>query len=383
MKETVKLIEGNPITDHAGIIAAADADERAKAMGERFSDDIAENFVTDFKKTGDLMVHVSTFAIIDGIIYMTYYANPAGDKEDPDHQTARFVFCPADDVENKTYIDLQSAGEMYKDKTVDSVYDTILMHKGDGVIYLLWTAKLSGDYYRLYRTYTIATGELSEIGINKLIVEDVTVDFSFSGIQKAFSETGIGYKKMFADIGIMQKLSSRVENGRTFYYSGAYSGDFSFVMKSEDLINWHYVAMPDFVNHSKWENAVYATDNYCYYFVRQQDDSPYGFLTRYNFKNKGWDKPVLIEDCQSRSDFIMYKGELYLFHAPINREHIGIVHVSSKDLKESRTVVQSKIKESCFYPFVEYGPDAVYFSYTMGRKDIKLSKFDPEKYLKP
>lgn len=380
MQDAVRLIESAAIEDYAAIITA-DADAEALSRGESFANEISENLITDFKKSSDQMVHVSTFAILDDTVYMTYYANPAGDKEEPQNQIARLTFCRLDDPGNKTYIDLQTAGEEFRDKKVDCVYDTILMHKGDGVLYLLWTAELSGDYYRLYRTYNVKTGELSDIEINTLTVQDQKIDFCFSGIQKVFTETGIGVKKMFADIGIMQKMSTRVEDGKTFYYSGAYSGDHSFVMKSEDFINWHYVSMPDFINHSKWENAVYVTDDYCYYFVRQQDDSPYGFLTRYCFETNSWDKPVLVEDSQSRSDFIMYNNELYLFHAPKNREHIGILHVDRDNISKSRVVVQAEMKESCFYPFVEYGPDGIYFSYTVSRKNIKLSKFDPKKYL--
>ena len=42
----------------------------------------------------------------------------------------------------------------------------------------------------------------------------------------ALTENGVGYKKMYIDIGIMQKLTSRIENGERYYYSGAYTGDF-------------------------------------------------------------------------------------------------------------------------------------------------------------
>ena len=166
---------------------------------------------------------------------MTYYASQNNEAEDPKYHTARLVYCPADDVENKTYIDLQAAGDTFGGKTVDAVYDTILMHKDDETIYLMWTAMLSGNYYRLYRTFNTSEKTFSEIKINKLKIDDFICDFSYSGIQTIFAEKNLGYKKMYSDIGIMQKISSRTENGEVYYYTGAYSGDHSFIIKSKDL----------------------------------------------------------------------------------------------------------------------------------------------------
>lgn len=37
---------------------------------------------------------------------------------------------------------------------------------------------------------------------------------------------------MYSDIGIMQKISSRTENGEVYYYTGAYSGDHTFIIKA-------------------------------------------------------------------------------------------------------------------------------------------------------
>ena len=110
-------------------------------------------------------------------------------------------------------------------------------------------------------------------------------------------------------------------------------------MKSADFITWEYVSQPDFPNWSKWENAVYLLEDKCYYFVRQQDDTRFGFLTVYDLTAGTWAKPVLIEDCQSRSDFIFYDGQLYLFHAPIDREHIGVVRIDRADIAKSEIVL--------------------------------------------
>ena len=187
---------------------------------------------------------------------------------------------------------------------------------------------------------------------------------------------------MYSDIGIMQKLSSRVENGVRYYYSGAYSGDFTCIIKSCDLVTWEYVAQPDFINDSKWENATYVVGDRCYYFVRQQNESKYGFLTAYDLVNGAWDTPVLVEDCQSRSDFIEYHGDLYLFHAPIDREHIGLIKIDKDDLSRSEVVFQAKMHSSCFYPFIQYyvGGELA-MSYTVARKHIRLARFELSKYL--
>ncbi|MBE6651261.1 MAG: hypothetical protein E7613_08105 [Ruminococcaceae bacterium] len=180
----------------------------------------------------------------------------------------------------------------------------------------------------------------------------------------------------------MQKLSSRMEKGEKYYYTGTYSGDFTAIIKSRDLITWEYVSQPDFINDSKWENATYVLGDRVFYFVRQQDDNDCGFLTVYNILTNTWDRAVEIEDCQSRGDFIFYNGGLYLFHAPINREHIGIVKIDTDDITNSETLLQAKMHTSCFYPFVQYYKDnELAMSYTISRKHISLARFTLKKYL--
>jgi hypothetical protein len=180
----------------------------------------------------------------------------------------------------------------------------------------------------------------------------------------------------------MQKQSYRMENGVNYCYSGLYSGDFTCIIKSRDLITWEYVSQPDFINDSKWENATYVLGDKVYYFVRHQDTNQCGFLTAYNLLTDTWDKPVEIEDCQSRGDFILYGGDLYLFHAPIDREHIGIVKINTEDISKSEVVLQAKMHTSCFYPFVQYYDNGeLAMSYTVERKHIRLAKFALSKYV--
>ena len=374
-------IAGVEITDHAACLSAAAASEAAKERGAAFAQEIKERFVADLEREGDKMVHVSTFMVIDGTIYMTYYANTKEAAEDPNNQTARLVLCPVDDPAQKTFYDIQSVGDTCAGERVNLVYDTILARRDADTLYILWTAKVGDTYYRLYRPFSISRRTLGEVGVNRLKVGGVVNDFSTSGILSALAENGIGCKRMYSDIGIMQKFTSRLEDGVRYYYTGAYSGDMNFLMKSADFITWEYVSQPDFPNWSKWENAVYLLEDKCYYFVRQQDDTRFGFLTVYDLTAGTWAKPVLIEDCQSRSDFIFYDGQLYLFHAPIDREHIGVVRIDRADIAKSEIVLQADMQGSCFYPFIQYFDGELAMSYTVSRQHIRLARFTLRKYL--
>jgi hypothetical protein len=102
----------------------------------------------------------------------------------------------------------------------------------------------------------------------------------------------------------------------------------------------------------------------------------------YDIAKDEWETPVLIEDCQSRSDFIVYGGQLYMFHAPIDREHIGIVKINTEDIAKSEIVLQAKMHTSCFYPFVQYfDGNELAMSYTADRQHIRLARFTLGKYL--
>lgn len=354
----------------------------ALKKGELFAQEIKSKFVSDFEKPGDKMAHVSTFIVIDNTVYMTYYANTHEPSEDPTNQTARLAWASFDDIENKTFIDLQTTGDFVGNKKIDMVYDTILMQKDDDTLFIMWTARTEENYYRFYCPFTVSTKTLGEIGVNKFKVGSITNDFSASGIKSALAENGVPCKKTYSDIGIMQKLSFRVENGEKYYYSGTYSGDFTAIIKSKDLITWEYVAQPDFINDSKWENATYIFDDKVYYFVRQQDENKCGFLTYYDLTSNTWAAPVEIYDCQSRSDFIVYQGCLYLFHAPIDREHIGIIKVDTDDISKSSVLLQADMKSSCFYPFVQYcRNNELAMSYTVSREHIRLAEFTLSKYI--
>ena len=141
------------------------------------------------------------------------------------------------------------------------------------------------------------------------------------------------------------------------------------------------MSQPDFLNKSKWENATYVLEDSVYYFVRQWEEIPYGFLTKYDLITRRWSAPVEVGDCQSRSDFIEYGGQLYLVHAPINREHLGVLRIDRNDLAKSQVLLVANMESSCFYPFVDtYTDGKMGLSYTVSRRHIRLATFDPAHY---
>lgn len=373
-----------PICQYDGYICSMD-DPQARARGERLAALVQENRIADFERTEeycrrrgeenpDQMVHVSTFLHLDGQFYMTYYANTSAAAEDPLMQECRLAMCPEGHPEEMEILTIQKVGDTLDGRRIDRVYDTILLYKGGNELYLLWTASADGEYYRFYCVYDKAARTLSAIRPNRFRVGDVVNDFSASGIVNALSANGLAHKRMFADIGIMQKLTARAEGDEIWYYTGAYSGYFNCIIRSRDFVTWEYVAKPDFINLSEWENAVYVWGDRCYYFVRQFDCQQ-GFLTYYDLKTHTWATPCLVRDAQSRSDFIAYAGELYLVHAPKDRSGFGILWVDREQLKHSRPVAVADMKSSCFYPFARVEGDTVYFAYTVDRKHIRLSHF--------
>ena len=90
---------------------------------------------------------------------------------------------------------------------------------------------------------------------------------------------------------------------------------------------------------------------------------------------------MLIRDAQSRSDFLYYRGELYLIHAPVDREGIGIVRVDMEDLSRSRPVLVAQMGESMFYPYTDMYGDEMYISYTSARRHIRLTRLHLGAYL--
>jgi hypothetical protein len=184
------ITPGAPIADVAALISS-NVEECCRNRGAAFAKEITDRFVADFEKPGDKMAHVSTFVVIDGMVYMTYYANTKEPSEDPKNQTARLAYAPVDDLSKMVYLDLQTTGDTVGGKVIDMVYDTILMQKDDTTIYILWTARTEENYYRFYCPFTLSTKTLGEIGVNRFQVGDITNDFSATGIRGGQVDGGI------------------------------------------------------------------------------------------------------------------------------------------------------------------------------------------------
>ncbi|MBP3370712.1 MAG: hypothetical protein J6L85_08170, partial [Clostridia bacterium] len=167
--EGLYITPGAPISNVARTITA-DVGKDAVARGDAFANEISERFVADFEKKEDKMAHVSTFVVVDGIVYMTYYANTKEPSEDPKNQTARLAYAPLDDMSKMVCLDIQTTGNEVGGRIVDMVYDTILMQKDADTLYVMWTARVEGNYYRFYCPFTISSKSLGEIGVNRFKV---------------------------------------------------------------------------------------------------------------------------------------------------------------------------------------------------------------------
>lgn len=367
-------------------VKTTDEDIEAYINGLKFRKELM-NHVADLKKEGDKMVHVSTFCIINDVLYATYYVNTINYGETPSEHTARFVICPLNTISDSStykYYDLcytKTVAEangiqeiLINGKHIDYLYDIVLLHKDDNTLFLAWTCTLDGNYYRVYKTYNISTQSFSNIAINKFKVFDTIVDFSSNDLNDVFAKYNIEHKPLAGDIGIMQKLSSRTENGVVYYYTGMYIGQFNCIIKSVDLITWEFVSIPSFENKSQWENAVYIKNDKAFYFCRQQYDTPYAFLTWFDLSTNKWHSPIYINDGQSRYDFIEYNNKLYLIHSPMDRNHLAIMLIDEDNLIRSKDVQVAQVPDY-FYPYMHNYKGELYISFTNSRQHIYVSKF--------
>ncbi len=344
------------------------------------------NHIVDMKKDGDKMVHVSTIEIINDILYCTYYANTQTTAEDPTKHIARFVYCPLSNTSDKTYIDVQKVGDTFNGFTVERIYDTIMIKKTDTQLYIMWTAYFNKSYHRLYAPFSVTNKVVGEIKENRFTANRKTTssgvivvsEFSSNGVDYILSDLGIARKQWrdYDDIGIMQKITTRVENGKTYYYTGCYIGKFNCIIKSKDLITWEYVSAPTFYCDSMWENAVYVKNDKCFYFLRQDVSKNYGILSYYDLNTKEWATPVYVQDCQSRADFFEWEGRLVLVHAPSSRNYISLAIVDA-DLGKVYEQEIARFMISSFYPYVTKYNNEYYMSFTEERQHIWVSKFTP------
>lgn len=336
--------------------------------------------LADFAKAGDKMVHVSTFYKIADTLYMSYYANTRTTAEDPTQHTARLVYAPFNNLSQQTYIDVADIGQEYNGQTIDAIYDSLLLKTSDDsyMIYA-FTAKVGGKFYMLYRRFDINTKLLGNIHTMGFKVGALSGTFDTESVHDSLAQIGVQYDYEARDISFIQKLSPRVENGVTQYYTGIGILHFCFIAKSSDLINWTFVSAPDFKYKPEFEPSAYVKGDYVYYLCRQRGTEGNAVLATYNIPNNKWSKPIPVPDTQSRYDFFEYNGQLYLVHSPLNRNHISLMQIDQNILEKSYEAATAEVQD-CFYPFTQNIDGQMYMSFTQSRQHIWLNKFSPTYY---
>lgn len=383
---TIERVDGLYEKYYYDIFNTPDDIIRAYVNGLQFTEELT-NPIADLTKEGDKMVHVSTFKIINGKIYATYYVNRIGTSETPSEHLARFVIC---DLADPTDIQFYDVGFTVNSKSNDTpddlwhingnevtaLYDTILLTIDDNTLFILWTAQAGGNYYRIYRTYNITTGEFSDVQLNYYKVGNDIAVFNSANMIALYAANNIKHREFASDIGLMQKLSSRVENGVTYYYSGIYYYAHTAIVKTTDLITWEFVSSPDFVwpyADILWENAVYLKNDKVYYMQRQKNHDNYGILAMYDLETNTWSNPIRIHEAQSRYDFIEFDNKLLCVHSPKDRSHLAIMSIDTNQLNRSYDIQVAQVPDY-FYPFMQTYNNELYMSFTASRRHIYLSK---------
>ncbi|UFK64823.1 hypothetical protein [Limosilactobacillus reuteri] len=339
------------------------------------------NHLADFAKSGDKMVHVSTFYKVNDTLFMSYYANTRSAYEDPTQHTARLVYAPFENLNQQTYIDVADIGQEYNGQKIEAIYDSLLLKTSDDsyMIYA-FTAKVGGKFYMLYRRFDPKTKLLSDIHTMNFKVGVMTSTFDTVSVHDLLAKAGIDYDYEDRDISFVQKLSPRIEDGVVQYYAGIGILHFCFVVKSSDLINWTFVSTPDFMYKPEFEPSVYVKGDNVYYFCRQRGTEGNAVLAKYNIPNGQWSNPILVPDTQSRYDFFENNSQLYLVHSPLDRNHISLMQIDQNVLEKSYEVATAVVQD-CFYPFTQNIDGQMYMSFTQSRQHIWLNKFNPHSLL--
>lgn len=345
--------------------------------GKDLADNL-NNHLGDFAIATDKMAHCSSFKIINDKVYTAFYVNKNRLYETPTEHTSVLRIADLNDMSNVTNIELCNIGDSIEEGDIEALYDTVVLknEQDDNLLYLLFTARIQGNYYLLNRKYNISDGSLTNIEKCQFTVNTTKVDFDVEDMKTALDSYGILYKPFSTDVSFMQQLSTRIEDGTVYYYTGIGVLDFCFIAKSKDLINWEYVSQPDFATTSKYEPSVYVIDDDAYYLCRQNSDvSSYAFLTKYNISNKKWSKPIEIPDSQSRSVFFYKDNQLYALHAPKDRDHIAILQINQNHLDQSHDISVAQI-DDMFYPFVQEYKGQLYMTITQSRQHIWFNKLE-------
>lgn len=340
--------------------------------GKKFAEEL-NNPLFNFTMDGDIMSHCSSFRIVNEVVYASYYINKIRHFEDPTQQTAVLRIKNIDgsgEIKNVTVCDI---GDTAIGGTVGAIYDTVVLTElGD--IRVVFTAKINGQYYLLYKIYDPNTNTLTEATKCQFTVGNNTQEFSISGMKTALKANNVYFPYFDSDISFMQKLTPRVENGETWWYLGLGVLQFCFIAKTKDLVNYHYVSQPTFKNNNMYEPTVYCKGDEVFWLCRQAilANYPYAHLSKYNLVTGKWSTPVLLPDCQSRSDMFEYNNILYAIHAPFDRNHLTVTQINTENLSMSFPL-QTAYINNMFYPFVQQVDGKLYMTVTQGRNYIQFN----------
>lgn len=337
--------------------------------GIKFGEQL-NNHITDFAKPDDTLVHVSSFVIVDDVVYCVFSASRSTAVEDASKYTSRLQYCHLDNPQKITYIDLCSVGDTFNGETVTAVCDSAIFQKDQRTL-CIWHTLKTTEYQMVYYTFDTVTKELSERQLCTFGYGDMKKDFSISGMESVLDSAGVEHEFSNTDICLMQKITPYEE----YYYTGMGLLKFCSVIRTKDFINWEYVSKPPFLHNQYWEPICYVKNDILYYYCRQHNKfDRCGFLCTYDLKENTWSDPVKISDCQSRSDFFEFDDKLYLLHAPKDRNHLCIKRIAENNIYQTNNVQCAKITD-CFYPFVRVYKGKLYITFTKTRKHIYLSQF--------
>ncbi|NYR09623.1 hypothetical protein [Psychrobacter sp. BI730] len=348
----------------------------AYVNGLKFADELT-NHLTEITKPTDKFGHTPSFVFYDDVCYNALMINTRGTGETPPELTIRFSYFDLADPTAITHHDLCDIGDTVLGKTVTHNYDAAVFLLDD-TVHLLWNSRFSGESYytMLHQTFDTTTQQFSDVRVADFTVGNTTLQMTGDNINAAFAAELIDVPDFYAHIVLMTKISTRVENGQTYYYSsiGATS-TFNIIVKTLDFINWEYVSHPDFPHKAQYEPTVYVYDDYAYYYCRQQQQTPYGFLTKYDLVRGTWDEPVYIPETQSRSQFFVSNNILYLMYAPKNRQHLAVIEIDRLFLDKSHVVQVAKVNAMYAYPEVEEYKGVLYTLFSDRKKDVYISTF--------
>lgn len=181
--------------------------------GKKFAEEL-NNPLFNFTMDGDIMSHCSSFRIVNEVVYASYYINKIRHFEDPTQQTAVLRIKNVDGSGKIKNITICDIGDTAIGGTVGAIYDTVVLTElGD--IRVVFTAKINGQYYLLYKIYDPNTDTLTEAKKCEFTVGNNTQEFSISGMKTALKDNNVYFPYFDSDISFMQKLSPRIENGET------------------------------------------------------------------------------------------------------------------------------------------------------------------------